>query len=113
MPNSRVNITETLINEYTTDMDLVIKTLHKRDFGEYTCVSENTIGRAEGKIRLHGNMLHYWSWVFDGGAYLVFAFTDNVVRRARTELSQLENKFFPVTNFYEDIERSLWASLVI
>ena len=56
MPNPRVNITETQINEYTTDMDLVIKTLHKRDFGEYTCVSENTIGRAEGKIRLIGKI---------------------------------------------------------
>ncbi|XP_065206263.1 lachesin-like [Planococcus citri] len=52
MPNPRVNITETPINEYTTDMELAIKSLHKRDFGEYTCVSENTIGRAEGKIRL-------------------------------------------------------------
>lgn len=56
MPNPKVNIIETPINEYTTAMDLVIKSLHKRDFGEYTCISENTIGRAEGKIRLHGEL---------------------------------------------------------
>lgn len=57
MPNQKIYITETMINEYTTEMDLFIKALEKRDFGEYTCVSENTIGRAEGKIRLSGRFI--------------------------------------------------------
>lgn len=57
MPNPKIYITETMVNEYTTEMDLFIKSLEKRDFGEYTCVTENTIGRAEGKIRLSGRFI--------------------------------------------------------
>lgn len=56
MPNPKVHITETIINEFTTEMNLIIRFLERRDFGEYTCVSENTIGRVEGKIRLKGNV---------------------------------------------------------
>lgn len=54
MPNQKIHIIEHTINEFTTEMDLIIKNVEKRDYGEYVCVSENTIGRAEGKIRLSG-----------------------------------------------------------
>ncbi len=60
MPNPKVHITERMINEFATDMDLVIKSLEKKDFGEYTCLSENTIGHAEGKIRLSGNLVYFF-----------------------------------------------------
>ncbi|XKL66239.1 hypothetical protein PGB90_009659 [Kerria lacca] len=56
MQNAKVHIAETIINEFTTEMSLIIKTLEKKDFGEYTCISENTIGRTEGKIRLSDAM---------------------------------------------------------
>lgn len=56
MPSPRIRITETMQNEFTTDMQLVISSLEKKDFGEYYCRAESTVGRAEGIIRLSGTI---------------------------------------------------------
>ena len=56
MPSPRIRITETMINEYTTDMQLLISSLEKKDFGEYFCRAESTVGRAEEIIRLSGTI---------------------------------------------------------
>ncbi|KAK9511132.1 hypothetical protein O3M35_005753 [Rhynocoris fuscipes] len=39
---------------YTAIMYLTIKDIHKSDLGGYKCVSKNSIGDAEGTIRLYG-----------------------------------------------------------
>ena len=54
MPNAKINITERTVNEFTTEMDLFIKNVERQDYGEYVCVSENTVGRAEERIKLSG-----------------------------------------------------------
>lgn len=56
MQSPKIQITETMINEFTTDMQLTISSLEKKDFGEYFCRAESTVGRAEGIIRLSGTI---------------------------------------------------------
>ncbi|KAL9694886.1 hypothetical protein quinque_014171 [Culex quinquefasciatus] len=38
---------------YAVQMTLVIRKLHKADMGGYKCISKNSIGDAEGTIRLY------------------------------------------------------------
>lgn len=45
---------ESVINEYSLQMNLTILNLDKRDFGGYTCTSVNALGKAEGVVRLQG-----------------------------------------------------------
>lgn len=42
---------------YSVQMKLVIKKFHKTDLGGYKCISKNSIGDAEGNIRLYGKTL--------------------------------------------------------
>lgn len=39
---------------YSTVMYLTVKDIHKIDLGGYKCVSKNSMGEAEGTIRLYG-----------------------------------------------------------
>lgn len=48
----KYNVTETE-NSYKVLMKLTIKDLETKDFGVYNCVSKNSLGEAEGSIRLH------------------------------------------------------------
>lgn len=42
------------ISQYEIRMTLVIKDFGKNDLGTYMCVAANTVGRADGTIRLYG-----------------------------------------------------------
>ena len=44
---------------YTSVMYLTIKNIHKSDLGGYKCVSKNSIGDAEGTIRLYGKLFYF------------------------------------------------------
>lgn len=48
---------ETDFNEYSLMMNITIKNLEKRDFGEYTCASANALGKAEGTVKLQGKLV--------------------------------------------------------
>lgn len=52
--NDRYTMTETENSMYAVQMVLVIRKLHKADMGGYKCISKNSIGDAEGTIRLYG-----------------------------------------------------------
>lgn len=47
-------MTEINNSYYTVQMRLVIRRFHKSDLGGYKCISKNSIGEAEGNIRLYG-----------------------------------------------------------
>lgn len=47
-------VTESMINSFTWQMNLTVKNLHKIDFAQYTCGSENALGKSDARIRLQG-----------------------------------------------------------
>lgn len=52
--NERYLMTETENSMYAVQMTLMIRKLQKSDMGGYKCISKNSIGDAEGTIRLYG-----------------------------------------------------------
>lgn len=54
IPNDRYAMTEVESSMYAIQMVLIIKKLHKADFGGYKCISKNSIGGIEATIRLYG-----------------------------------------------------------
>lgn len=46
--------TETTENSYRTHMKLTVRNIQAGDFGNYKCVSKNSLGETEGSIRLYG-----------------------------------------------------------
>lgn len=51
--SSKYNIYMTQ-SSYWTYTKLEIYDVHKNDFGEYTCLSKNSLGETEGSVRLYG-----------------------------------------------------------
>ncbi|XP_058442842.1 lachesin isoform X2 [Malaya genurostris] len=51
--NDRYSMNENESSMYAVQMTLVIRKLHKADMGGYKCISKNSIGDAEGTIRLY------------------------------------------------------------
>lgn len=56
IPNDRYTMPESENSMYAAQMILSIRKLHKNDFGGYKCISKNSIGDAEGLIRLYGEL---------------------------------------------------------
>lgn len=52
--NDRYQMTEAENSMYAVQMTLVIRKLQKTDMGGYKCISKNSIGDAEGTIRIYG-----------------------------------------------------------
>lgn len=52
--NDKYYMTEINNSYYSVQMKLVIRRFHKSDLGGYKCISKNSIGDAEGNIRLYG-----------------------------------------------------------
>jgi hypothetical protein len=52
--NTRHAMFEVKTSVYSVQMRLVIINLQKNDLGGYKCISKNSIGDAEGNIRLYG-----------------------------------------------------------
>jgi neurotrimin len=52
--NDRYLMTETENSMYAAVMTLVVRKIQKSDMGGYKCISKNSIGDAEGTIRLYG-----------------------------------------------------------
>lgn len=55
--NERYLMTETEVSMYACQMTLVVRKIQKSDMGGYKCISKNSIGDAEGTIRLYGKLL--------------------------------------------------------
>lgn len=51
-------MTETENSMYAVQMTLVVRKLQKSDMGGYKCISKNSIGDAEGTIRLYGELFY-------------------------------------------------------
>jgi len=51
--------TETTENSYRAHMKLTIRDLKDKDFGNYRCISKNSLGETEGSIRLYGQYKQY------------------------------------------------------
>lgn len=45
-------------NTYRSHMRLTINNLQVKDFGNYRCISKNSLGETEGSIRLYGKILY-------------------------------------------------------
>lgn len=45
---------EEIRNSYKVHMKLVVRNFNQTDIGTYTCVSSNSMGNAEGIVRLYG-----------------------------------------------------------
>ena len=43
-----------MINSFTWMMNLTVKNLHKNDFAQYSCCSENALGKGDARVRLQG-----------------------------------------------------------
>lgn len=58
-PNKKY-VTSDTENSYRIHMRLTIRDLSQADFGNYKCISKNSLGETEGSIRLYGtyNFLH-------------------------------------------------------
>ncbi|KAK9295263.1 hypothetical protein QLX08_010349 [Tetragonisca angustula] len=52
--NHKYSMSELKTSVYSVQMRLVIMNLQKQDLGGYKCISKNSIGDAEGNIRLYG-----------------------------------------------------------
>lgn len=52
--NDKYFMTEIPNSYYSVQMKLIIRRFHKADLGGYKCISKNSIGDAEGTIRLYG-----------------------------------------------------------
>lgn len=52
--NHKYSMSEVKTSVYSVQMRLVIMNLQKQDLGGYKCISKNSIGDAEGNIRLYG-----------------------------------------------------------
>lgn len=52
--NDKYFMTEINNSYYSVQMKLIIRRFHKSDLGGYKCISKNSIGDAEGNIRLYG-----------------------------------------------------------
>ncbi|XP_026464980.1 uncharacterized protein LOC113367601 [Ctenocephalides felis] len=57
--NDKYLMSESSGTYYSVQMKLVIKKFHKTDLGGYKCISKNSIGDAEGNIRLYEMELPY------------------------------------------------------
>lgn len=55
--NDKYLMTEINNSYYSVQMKLVIRRFHKTDLGGYKCISKNSIGDAEGNIRLYGKLV--------------------------------------------------------
>lgn len=51
-PSEKYVMTETALSDYSLLMNLTIRSLEKKDFGNYVCTSTNPLGKAEGIVRL-------------------------------------------------------------
>lgn len=56
--NEKYYMTDIDNSYYSTQLQLVIKNIHKSDLGGYKCISKNSIGDAEGNIRLYGKFIY-------------------------------------------------------
>ena len=45
-------------NLYKVHLKLTVSDFNKNDLGTYMCVSTNSLGRADGTIRLYGNFYY-------------------------------------------------------
>ncbi|CAH0562373.1 unnamed protein product [Brassicogethes aeneus] len=53
IPNDKYVMTDINNSYYSVQMKLIIRRFHKSDLGGYKCISKNSIGDAEGNIRLY------------------------------------------------------------
>ncbi|CAH2016534.1 unnamed protein product [Acanthoscelides obtectus] len=61
---SKKYATEMIENSYRTHMKLTVRDLQEADFGNYRCISKNSLGETEGSIRLYGNVFSEVRFIF-------------------------------------------------
>ncbi|KAG7202952.1 hypothetical protein KM043_010089 [Ampulex compressa] len=52
LPSDKYAMSEYALNDYSWQMNLTVNSLEKKDFGEYVCLSENALGKADGAVHL-------------------------------------------------------------
>lgn len=54
--NDKYQMSEINSSAYSVQMRLIIRNIQRSDLGGYKCISKNSIGDAEGNIRLYGKL---------------------------------------------------------
>lgn len=57
-------VTDISENSYRAHMKLTVRGLQMHDFGNYRCISKNSLGETEGSIRLYGKFSFERSYIF-------------------------------------------------
>lgn len=65
----KYHIIESMINSFTWQMNITVRSLQKSDFGQYVCSSENALGKSDAPIRLQGKeqnnrKINFFSFLF-------------------------------------------------
>lgn len=55
--NDKYQMSEINSSAYSVQMRLIIRNIQRSDLGGYKCISKNSIGDAEGNIRLYGKLM--------------------------------------------------------
>lgn len=79
-------------NSYRAHMRLTIKNLSNKDFGNYRCISKNSLGETEGSIRLYGEFL-YLKVIISNFLYNEVLFTSLFLKLINTNLNDLSEAF--------------------
>lgn len=53
-------VTDISENSYRAHMRLTVRSLQAQDFGNYRCISKNSLGETEGSIRLYGKFCGFY-----------------------------------------------------
>jgi neurotrimin len=61
--NDKYQMSEINSSAYSVQMRLIVRNIQKSDLGGYKCISKNSIGDAEGNIRLYGKLLHHVTFI--------------------------------------------------
>lgn len=70
---------------YTVLMWLLIKKFTEKDVGSYKCVSTNSLGKADGTLRLYGKFTRMWM-CFYGFRFAIYQNFQNSVRYLFSEI---------------------------
>lgn len=54
--NDKYQMSEINHSAYSVQMRLIVRNIQRSDLGGYKCISKNSIGDAEGNIRLYGTL---------------------------------------------------------
>lgn len=92
---------------YRAHMKLTIRNLQYGDFGNYRCISKNSLGETEGSIRVYGKYIHFIPiLVYFFSVLVKIANSRSKMRRKKTILFQA--KYVQLDMMFVIVIRFIW-----